>query len=140
MMIYDGLAFPTQLHAQWAAFFNLAGWTWAANPASVADWVPDFRVSFDCGHSECSGNHTILISVLPVTNIDGVLGHPALKHCYLVEDQQGRWLADAGAVFGSTPSATRWEMSHGAGGGTEEVGNWVDNPSSLWIQAASAIR
>ena len=60
---YDGSTFDTQLLAQWAAFFDLACWTWSSNVAPVGDWKPDYRAQFECEHSECAGRHTILISV-----------------------------------------------------------------------------
>ena len=136
---YDGIDFETELQAKWAAFFDLVGWVWKKNPAPVANWKPDFRVTFDCGHSECGGSHTVLVSVLPLDDTEGVKGHPALMHVYSVKDSRGNYIADAGAIFGSSPSATRWEMAHGAGGGIENVTKWVIDANSLWNQAASRV-
>lgn len=136
---YDGIEFETELQATWAAFFDLAGWIWKQNPVSVGNWKPDFRVTFDCGHSECGGSHTLLVSVLPVDDIEGVKGHPALMHAYSVKNSQGTHMADAGAVFGSGPTATYWEMSHGAGGGSENVPSWIGDFASLWSQARGMV-
>ncbi|PTC19553.1 hypothetical protein C0J26_14405 [Pseudomonas baetica] len=136
---YNGLEFETELLAHWAAFFDLAGWEWDRGISAVGNWKPDFRVSFPCGHSECSGSHTILVSVLPINAIENVKGHPAIEQGWGVENSLGQWLADAGALFGNTPNATEWVMAHGAGGGVENVYNWVDNANVLWIQARSLV-
>ena len=79
---YDGLVFRTELEATWAAFFDLAGWRWSVNPEPVENWAPDFRVSFDCGHSECGGSHSLLIAVLPLANIEDFGNHPC-KHYFI---------------------------------------------------------
>lgn len=62
--------------------------------------------------------------MLPVKDLSGVKGHPALKHRYRVENSSGVYLADAGAIFGSNPYVTEWEMSHGAGGGLNLCQSW----------------
>lgn len=132
---YNGLVFETRLLATWAAFFDLAGWKWSRGVVPVGDWVPDYRVTFDCSHSECSGSHTILVSVVPVDDLDKVQGHPSLTHFYGLPGHA----ADAGALFGNTPKATSWQMSHGAGGGSEDVSNWCSAAGSLWRQAAELV-
>lgn len=136
---YNGLEFRSKLLAHWAAFFDLAGWSWRNNPAPVGDWLPDFSVSFDCGHSECPEQHHLLVSVLPIDTIEGIGGHPALGHCYMVSDEVGNRLADAGAVFGRTPFVSRWEMAHGAGGGVESVPNWVNDAAEMWRRAGGLV-
>lgn len=136
---YKGLDFRTELLARWAAFFDLAGWAWYSNPASVADWQPDFKVIFPCGHSECPEEHSLLVSVLPVSTVTGITDHPALRHEWGVRDEMENYYADAGAVFGSTPSVSQWVMAHGAGGGFETVSNWVPDAAELWRQAGSLV-
>lgn len=136
---YNGLEFGTSLLARWAAFFHLAGWSWQANPAPVNDWTPDFRVSFPCGHSECPEQHVILVSVLAIDGMDRIAGHPALKHAYTVSDAEGTTFGDACAVFGTTPSASRWAMAHGAGGGDDSVLNSVPNAAELWRRAGDLV-
>lgn len=69
---YQTMTFDTGLEAKWAAFFDLAGWKWIYKPDPIENWRPDFKATFPCGHSECGGSHTILISVLPVDSIDSV--------------------------------------------------------------------
>lgn len=137
---YKGLKFKTTLEARWAAFFDLAGWSWWPNPREIEDWQPDFLVKFPCGHSECGGDHTLLVSVLPILDLTAVKGHPCLTHSYQVEDADGNWIADAGALFGSNPFVTTWEMSHGAGGGIEEISGWVHNTNEYWDKSKSLIK
>ncbi|NSZ73230.1 hypothetical protein G6L74_05620 [Agrobacterium tumefaciens] len=52
-MIYDIAAIPTRynsvqfrsrLEARWAAFFDLAGWTWDYEPFDLEGWTPDFLI------------------------------------------------------------------------------------------------
>lgn len=140
--IYNGLQFRTQLEAHWAAFFDLAGWEWHVNPVQVENWSPDFRVTFPCGHSECSGSHTLLVAVLPLSQSEDFKTHPCLKHFFGIGDAyKGLGVSvSAGAAFGNSPKATTWEMSHGAGGGTEEVRNWVDDSDALWSKAEGLVK
>ncbi len=133
--IYNGIQFNTKLEATWAAFFDLAGWQWWHNPASIDDWKPNFKVTFECGHSECGGSHTLLVSVLAVKSLDGLHGHPALSHQFTVPNSN----ADGGALFGNNPTATKWVIAHGAGGGEEDVYFRVDNTDELWAQALAML-
>lgn len=138
--IYNGLIFRTPLHARWAAFFDLAKWTWHTNPAPVGDWCPDFRVSFPCNHSECSGSHTLLVSVLPVSSTDDFGRHPCLNYSYGIprEGSSADHIGvDGGAAFGESPKVTQWEMAHGAGGGMENIYNWVWNADQIWTQTGA---
>ena len=137
---YNGMEFKTALEARWAAFFDLAGWTWQGNPKAIKDWRPDFVVRFPCSHSECRGSHTILIAVLPVSDLSSVRGHPCFAHMYIVKDDNGNWVADAGALFGNGPTVTTWNMSHGSGGGIEDVSNWVSKADGLWEKTKSLIK
>lgn len=137
---YKGLTFPTRLQAYWAAFFDVVGWTWHTNPVAVGDWQPDFLVSFPCGHSECGGSHTLLVSVGPYESEEQLQGHPALRHQWGVESENGHHVADAGAVFGSKPSVSKWTMSHGAGGGVFRVSEWVDGDvAACWERAVGLV-
>lgn len=137
---YKEVEFRTKLLAHWAAFFELAGWTWHVNPAPVGDWLPDFFVRFPCGHSECSAEHSLLVAVLPVEDITGMAAHPALEHRYSVDAGTGKPRADAGALFGATPAASEWEMSHGAGAGTYDIPFWINNWPDLWRRAGELVR
>lgn len=137
---YRGFHFETQLLAQWAIFFDLAEWHWSRGIALVGNWVPDFHVSFSCCHSECSGFHQLLVSVLDVASVESVEGHPALAHRYVVKDHSDVYRGDGGAVFGTNPQATQWQMAHGAGAGIYDLPSWVDNSSHLWAQAHSVLQ
>lgn len=137
---YNGLEFKTTLQATWAAFFDLAGWKWWINPVSVNDWKADFKVSFLCTHSECSGSHTLFISVLPIPSIESNINHPSQKHHFSVKDSNGNYLADSGALFGDNPDATIWQMAHGAGGGVENLRGWVPDADILWKQAINIVK
>lgn len=137
---YNGLVFRTELEATWAAFFDLVGWRWSVNPEPVENWAPDFRVSFDCEHSECSGSHSLIIAVLPLSKINDFGNHPCMQYSY------GGWnpeknaptiSEDGSAAFGINPTATHWEISHGAGGGVEDVHFRVENANDLWEKAQS---
>jgi hypothetical protein len=136
---YDGLEFKTQLEARWAAFFDLVGWSWWANPLAIGNWRPDFKVKFRCEHSECGGTHTLLVAVLPFSNIQNFKDHPCLGHAYGVKDAEGNWRADAGAAFGDDPSVTQWEIAHGAGGGIQDIYCWVREADKLWAETEKSV-
>ena len=136
---YNGQDFDTALLATWAAFFDLAGWKWRNNVSAIGAWKPDFEATFPCNHSECRGEHKILISVLPVDSIKGLSGHPALAHSWGVDANNRRIGADAGAVFGDSPEVSEWTMAHGAGGGTEYVTQWVDGWYEKWVKSVKKI-
>ena len=138
--IYNGLEFKTQLEAIWAAFFDLAGWDWWTNPVAVGDWKPDFKITFECGHSECGGSHTLFASMVPVSSLDGVKDHPSLSHPFGIANKEGYSLADGGALFGTRPAATRWEIAHGSGGGIEDALSRVHNANELWEKAIVSVR
>lgn len=137
---YKGLEFKTRLEAKWAAFFDLAGWSWWVNPIAIDDWRPDFKVAFKCDHSECNGQHSLLIAILPMSDIKKFNGHPCLSYVYDITDENGQWQADGGAAFGNNPSVSQWEILHGSGGGTEDVYFRVGNADELWIQAEALVK
>ncbi|WP_413791120.1 MULTISPECIES: hypothetical protein [unclassified Pseudomonas] len=137
---YKGLEFQTELLARWAAFFDLAGWQWNTSVSPVFNWKPDFMVTFPCGHSECGGSHTLLVSVLPVDTIDSLRAHPAIRQPYCVRDESDQILADGGALFGNGPNATHWEITHGAGGGYEDVYFRVNDAARFWHETRSLVR
>jgi hypothetical protein len=141
--IYNSLQFKTPLEARWAAFFDLAGWSWHTNPAPVDSWQPDFRVTFECDHSECAGSHTLLVAVLPVEDISGFKSHPCMSHAYGVQPTTGRdagkFIASGGAAFGLGPAVTEWTISHGAGGGVEDIYFRVPNADALWLKAGQLV-
>ncbi|HDZ09316.1 hypothetical protein [Pseudohongiella sp.] len=136
ILLYKRRKFDTRLEATWAAFFDLAGWKWKYKPEPIRNWQPSFGASFFCEHSECDGSHTILISVLPVESLDGLEGHPALSYSYSVPGTD----ADGGALFGSGPAATKWEIAHGSGGGLEDIYFRVDDADEIWKRALTIVK
>jgi hypothetical protein len=141
MAIYNGLQFRTRLEARWAAFFDLAGWEWHVNPVAVDDWAPDFRVTFPCGHSECSGTHTLLVAVVPSSNIEDIKSHPCLENAYGVGDAYKALnvAVSAGAIFGTSPRVSQWEFAHGAGSGIFNVEFFVEDAAERWENTASLV-
>lgn len=140
---YRGIRFRSRLEARWAAFFDLAGWTWEYEPFDLEGWSPDFLVSFPCGHSECSGSHELLVEVKPFFSIEEFQGLPCLNYSYGFGPNGEEIPADSSAAFGTNPHVTWWEMSHGAGGGEESIeqGGWVDGDLDiLWQQASVEVR
>ncbi|WP_274875110.1 hypothetical protein [Sinorhizobium meliloti] len=67
--------------------------------------------------------HAMLVSVLPISNVEDFGTHPALS--IRIAFPAPRLTL---AVFGSSPTVTRWEMAHGAGGGLDDVTYWVETP------------
>jgi hypothetical protein len=132
---YNGTDYRTELEATWAAFFDAAGWRWTTNPSAIGNWK-----QFSCTHSECSGQHTLLVAVLPLNKVEQFGQHPALNHCYGAKSDEGHIVADAGAVFGDGPWASLWTMSHGAGGGNGSVSEWVHDSSRLWVAAGKSVK
>lgn len=136
---YKGVIFRSRLEARWAAFFDLAGWTWEYEPFDLPGWSPDFDVSFPCGHSECGEAHRLLVEVKPYFCLDEFAGHPSLEYPYggypPEEGGKGVIPADSSAAFGINPRVTWWEMGHGAGGGEESIEQWVGDRQGLDVQA-----
>jgi hypothetical protein len=140
---YNGVVFRSRLEAHWAAFFDIVGWEWEYEPLDLCKWIPDFRVKFPCGHSECPGYHVLLVEVKPYYSIDEFEGHPCLQYPY--GGLRGSTIpADSSAAFGVNPDVTWWEMVHGNGGGVEAIKNgWVNRDIDIdlaWKQAGFLTR
>ena len=140
LALYNNLQFRTRLEAQWAAFFDLAGWKWWTNPSPVGSWAPEFRVELPCGHSECGDTHTLLVAVLDVSTVEAFKHHPCRRFQYGGSDGNEKFPADAGAGFGSSPHVSVWDMSNGAGGGTFEVDYWVNDADALSSEASRKVK
>ena len=117
------------LKLRWARFFTLAGWHWTLSPRPGFD----FQVTFPCPHSECHGNHTLVVRVVDK-------GYQALERKHR-ETFDYAYNVPHPALFGDGPSNSYWEMAHGAGGGIEQVSDWMTAPSGqdvgeLWERAA----
>jgi hypothetical protein len=111
----------------------------------LVGWTPTFRVEFPCGHTECSDTHVLLIDVQPFDCLAAFAGHRCLDFAYGAShkpnSEEETIPADASAAFGINPDVTYWQMSHGAGGGEENIRNWTPtNAHQLWKQAGNVIR
>jgi hypothetical protein len=42
--MYRGVRFRSRLEARWAAFFDVAGWSWVYEPVELPGYIPDFLV------------------------------------------------------------------------------------------------
>lgn len=131
---YAGILFRSRLEARYAAFFDICRWTWEYEPFDLFGWSPDFRVSFPCGHSECSGCHILMVEVKPYTSIDEFAGHPSLDYPY-GKSSRGQIPADASASFGYNPSISTWEMAHGCGGGVFNIEWEISDWKEKWDKA-----
>jgi hypothetical protein len=129
---YKNVVFRSRLEARWAAFFDLAGWTWEYEPVDLDGWTPDFLVQFPCGHSECPKFHHLYIEVKPFGDIKDFEG--------LIVSKIDSYSIPSPAVFGLNPSVTQWEMSHGPGGGLFSVTDRIENSTDLWNQAGNLTR
>lgn len=134
---YNGVLFRSRLEARWAAFFDLINWTWEYEPLDLEGWTPDFKVTFNCGHSECPSRHKLLAEVKPFYSLEQFKGMPVERNAY-----GQKYGSDGGLMLGQNPHITGWEMSHGAGGGFCTVEEWVDSRSfhtidQLWAEAGN---
>ena len=135
---YKGTVFKSRLEARYAAFFDLAGWAWKYEPMTIHGWTPSFEVTIPCSHSECS-DHTLLVEVKPYPHLSDFEGHPGTKYPY-GDDFNGHTIpADASACFGASPKVSSFEMSHGNGGGTDDIPCWVGNWETMWETADSEV-
>jgi hypothetical protein len=164
---YNGVQYRSRLEARWAAFFDLIEWKHEYEPIDLPGWVPDFRVEWACGHSECDGSHVLLAEVKPYYSIKEFDGHPCMKYTYGIDYSNVPFMpsdntwgdlmwraynkkrreafekfsikipADSSAAFGINPGVSFWGMSHGAGGGDECIENWVPDWSSPWKEAGN---
>jgi hypothetical protein len=62
------------------------------------------------------------------------------KHDELIEKFAIEIPADASAAFGINPSVSYWEMSHGAGGGCEQIENWEYDWEPYWKEAGNIVQ
>lgn len=138
---YGGVNFRSRLEARWAAFFDLVGWKWEYEPIDLNGWVPDFRVQWECGHSECNGSHSLLVEIKPYRNIKDFEGHPCMHYigcglgaCEEIDE-------DSSAAFGINPSVIYFGLAHGAGGGEEtDIRMWASDIEENWNKAGNIVQ
>lgn len=134
---YNGTLFRSRLEARWAAFFDIVSWQWKYEPCDLPRWSPDFYVKFSCSHSDCSGYHDLLVEVKPYSCIEQFSDHECMKHFW---GGHPEFRCCSSAAFGFHPDVTYWEMSHGAGGGSECVQNWIrDDADYAWKLAGNEV-
>lgn len=139
--MYNGVQYRSRLEARWAAFFDLIGWKHEYEPIDLQGWSPDFRVEFDCGHSECPKTHVLLVEVKPYFRIEQFAGHPCLNYDYGIDAEGFEIPAHASAAFGANPEVTYWQMSHGSGGGVTSLIDWIPRGySELWRKAGNTVQ
>jgi hypothetical protein len=143
--MYNGVQYRSRLEARWAAFFDLIGWKHEYEPIDLPGWSPDFRVVFPCGHSECSGSHTLLVEVKPYFRLEQFKGHPSCD--YIGCGLGHKWTPDlccSAAQFGANPEVTFWSMGHGSGGGDFCLIDWENfhsfGYSRLWAEAGNSVQ
>ena len=61
------MASRSRLEARWAAFFDLAGWSWKYEPIEFARWEPDFAVA---GMPQWGGEY--FAEIKPIQTIQGL--------------------------------------------------------------------
>ena len=148
MIKYRGIIYDNAVHARWACFFDLVAWRHQYKPSPIPNWHPTFRVEFTCGHSECEDYHSLLVDA--TTRVGEMKESPGRRYPFghldskiPVKDWHREWDpeidASASAVFGFHPSLSEWEMSHGAGGGTHSVQDWVPDWERVWSRAVAVI-
>jgi hypothetical protein len=87
----------------------------------------------------------LLIDVQPFDDIASFAGRRCMDFAFGASHkpngEEETIPADASAAFGINPDVTYWQMSHGAGGGEENIRNWTPtNAHQLWKQAGNIIR
>jgi hypothetical protein len=142
---YNGVLFRTRLEARWACFFDLAAWKWDYEPIDLVGWTPTFRVEFPCSHTECAGSHVLLVDVKPFYHLSEFTGLRCMDFPFGIYEKPDGSIetipADASAAFGIHPDVSQWDMSHGAGGGTESVKGWIyGDVHELWNTAGNILR
>lgn len=137
---YKGVRFRSRHEARWAVFFDVLEWAWEYEPIDLKGWSPDFRVTFPCSHSECSGSHSLLVEVKPYFHLEEFIGHPCMDYPY-GRNGDKEIPADASACFGNGPRVTRWEMAHGVGGGVYDVESWENiDLEDIWAMCGNVVQ
>lgn len=139
--VYKSVAFRSRLEARWAAFFDIIGWRWQYEPIDFADWVPDFKVSFPCGHSQCPPCHEFHVEVKPYNSLAQFSGHPAT-----LDVMGNRYGLDGCMLLGLSPEVARAGFAHGDGGcefdGVELFEAWARRTGieEDWAKAGATVQ
>jgi len=122
--IYKGILFAERLHAQWAAYLDLAGIHWEYLGED------NFQVFLECVHTECCFDrskpieHILNVTIVPYADSEQVQEH------YNRLFSSNHYDDPSPAVFGATPLTVYWIMLHGAGGGAHTELGWGEASGS----------
>lgn len=145
--MYEGTLFRSRLEAQWAAFFDQAGWKWKYEPFDCAGWIPDFGI-------EAAGapHDLLLVEVKPVTTFQQDVankidrantGHEVIilgvGPLYNSWQMQAGWLRE----YHGEKEAASWEKGffgkwNDRVGIRAEYGSWHDRISNTYNGNAGA--
>lgn len=137
---YAGVRFRSRLEARWAAFFDLAGWSWEYEPADLAGWSPDFLVTFPCPMADHDTPHThpLMVEVKPYTALEQFHDHVAWS---MMEGDYPHGIAVLGlspvvSAFGDyLPHADQCCVNE-----TYSVPYFVPTWSTLWRTAGNTVQ
>jgi hypothetical protein len=136
--VYSGVRFRSRLEGQYAAFFDIVGWRWEYEPIDLKGWIPDFRVTIPCRWPECGGEHVLFVEVKPWWKIDEFKG--TVEYEWAMQGYGADLPCSAVALFGASPGVSYWEMTHGSGGDTYCISNWVNNWQIAWKEAGNTVQ
>ena len=112
---YQGVRFRSRLEARWAAFFDLAGWSWEYEPVELAGWAPDFLLHVPT---------PLYVEVKPHLTLEAFHGHTVWS---LMDGDY----SPIPAAFGNSPITTRWHEN----GAPQSVPTRVPHWDRLWKDA-----
>ena len=123
--VYDGLEFDTGLQAHWAAFFDLAGWHGGRTVRRSATGSLTSRSDSIAATLNAPATTRCWCQSCQWVRPKRFKDIPALTISDVPRTAKGKYVADAGGAFGTSPPVSTWQMAHGFGGGLEDVSSWV---------------
>lgn len=88
---YAGVQFRSRLEARWAAFFDLAKWTWEFEPPEEIGWLPDFLL--------IGADHVIKVEVKPIQWVGDDYAVTRQATAIAELDKVRRYVADQSAPY-----------------------------------------
>lgn len=114
---YAGVMFRSRLEAKWAAFFDLAKWSWTYEPFDLAGYIPDFIVE--------TSRKPLLVEVKPSAELRELEPHAA-------KIRDGGWTGDFLIVGACMLSGPEHPLSLGL------LGIWDGESNDGWWPADHA--